>query len=123
MDAKLSNAIDVCASKLEGTYLAPKAETTNAMEAMVDAMFDAIRLMPGAIAKDETGREFVSHEKMRWLAEQVVFRILNGFEIRRCAALGEEFGERHRNAVRAEVADMFAEIMDMFEGTFSKGEA
>jgi len=34
--------------------------------------------------------------------------------------LGAEFGERHRNAVRVEVADMFAEIMDMFEATFSK---
>jgi len=37
-----------------------------------------------------------------------------------CDALGAEFGERHRNAVRVEVADMFAEIMDMFEATFSK---
>jgi hypothetical protein len=38
MDAKLSNAIDVCAAKLQATYLAPEAETTNAMNAMVDAM-------------------------------------------------------------------------------------
>jgi hypothetical protein len=120
MEARLSHAIDVCAAKLEATYLAATSETLKAMQETVDAVFNAMRLMPGAVSQDETGEEFVSHEKTRWLTEQVVLRMLNGLETRLCDALGVEFSERHRTAVRAEVADMFAEIMELFEESFSK---
>jgi hypothetical protein len=79
--------------------------------------------MPGGVAEDKTGQEFVSHVKTQWLTEQVVFRMLNDLESQLCATLGEESDEQHRNAVRAEFAAMFAEIMEEFETTFSKDES
>ena len=63
MEARLSHAIDVCAAQLEATYLDPSPDTREAINAMVDALFDAMRLMQGGTVQDETGEEFVSYEE------------------------------------------------------------
>ena len=71
--------------------------------------------MPGAITQDQAGHEFVHREKMRWLSEQVLFRMMASLEKRLSAARAAECGEEGRNSLRAELAATFEEVMKSLE--------